>query len=650
MNKGLPIKIVKFFLYSALAVVLPALLIFYGGAFLFGSRQITNSCRGDSLQLKERPQFAPTMLANGLAFGDYGNDGWDDLFVASSPGYSTIQPSKIYKNIRGEFSDVTRELNFPDLMASSGYFADYDNDGWLDLFVVELFSTESMPHRRLARIRAFRNLKGKTFQEKTSELGFDKIKAETGDAAFLTFADFNSDGLLDVVASFNGAYQRYQGAFKLSSDILKKGNGLGIDTFQMVCGDRNVRRVLENEPELKKTIEKDYGQTYFLERRGCLNVSRSIAPGSTPPLLTLKSDDLIAVHAVLPGELYVFQNTGSHFEANKIFDSLLGYPDGNEKISSGQTLWPFLSHKFYQPVTLDFNKDGLMDIFTAADWGRNVLLENRGNFQFKDVSLQKGLDVFGTGMGVALGDPQRRGTLDLIVTNMGRAFWFHNENGKFLLDANQTLNRSGFGWGAAFFDADNDGWTDIYFANGTRNSTNPELEKQYSRSTAFYQNDYRRDAFYRNINGVFYDYSNKDICADTTNTYPVAVADINHDGYDDLAVGTAHPLDKKSVTIFENQGGGNHHLQIRLRGKKSNRFGVGATITVQTSDGSKQTQLVAIGEGFASQNSLTKTFGLGRPSNPVNVAVIWPSGIVQVLHHVLPNSAITVEEEQTPYR
>lgn len=639
-----PVKILKLFLYGAILLVLPALIIFYGGAFLFEGNNKIGMCREDRLQFKERPQFiSADMLANGIAFGDYDNDGWDDMFVASLLAPSKTEPSKIYKNEQGEFLDRTKELGLPDFKASSGYFADYDNDGWLDLFVTELFPTNDQPSRRLSQIRAFRNEEGRTFIEKTAELGFEKITAETGDAALLTFADINNDGLLDIVATFNGAYRRYQDALKISSPIFKKDNIFGIDSLQMICGNDNIERVLENEPEIKKAIERDYGLSHFLKKRGCINVSRSIAPGSSPPLPLLKADDFISVHAILPGELYIFKNTGVNFEAVKISDSLKDYFDGNTKIS-WQVPWPFLSYKFFQSLPLDFNGDGLMDIFVATDWGRNLLLENRGNFQFEDVSLQKGFGIFGSGMGAALGDPTRRGMLDIMVTNVGRASWFRNENEKFVLDTTQSVNRTGFGWGVAFLDADNDGWTDVYFTNGTRYSS-PALEELYSRSTAFYQNDYKKDAFYRNLKGVFHDYSDKDICMDTTNTFSAAVSDINRDGYVDLAVGTTHVLDKKTVTVFENKGGKNHWVQIRLHGKKSNRFGVGAEITVETPDGSKQTQMVAIGESFASQHSLTKTFGLGQVPSPIKITVHWPSGKIQTEEIAAANQLIVIEEE-----
>lgn len=632
---------VTFFL---ILVTAPALLVFYSGAFLLNKKpsMLVSACSEEKSQFIEFPQpFPVNMIVNGIAWGDYDNDGRDDLFVASYPAYSsTTEFSKVYKNTERGFVDVTAMIGLPSFLSSSGFFVDYDNDGWLDLFVVE--AKQKMPSKQqlALSIRVFRNIKGNFKKEITAEVGLDRLRVDSTNGT-LTFVDFDNDGRLDMVGSFLGATRRYSNA-GLSRKVLEPKRGI-MGSVRMVCGEDMLKQVFWEEPVLAQAIEGDFTREIFLEK-GCINVFRQVAPGSHIPIFSNKQDRYL-IYANLPGELHILRN------AKGVFKDIgpLVFPDLKIDTNAvlGMSPWNFLSHRFFQPIPIDFNHDNLYDLFVAVDFGKNLLLQNNGNFKFKDVTDISGFSIFGNGMGVALGDISRRGILDMVVTNVGHVFLFRGGNKGFGLDANESLNSLGLGWGVVFIDSENDGWPDLYITNGdVLSNLNEEVDlaKNELDSSSLYKINYTADRFYKNENGHFADKSNASLCIDTSSTRSVATADFDGNGYEDFAIGTTRLREGRGVTIFQNQGGDNHYIKIKLHGRRSNFFGVGSLISVITSDGSKQTQSVIVGDGFNAQNSLTKIFGVGSETSPLTVEIRWPSGVVQRIPNV-PVDVLNIVQE-----
>lgn len=642
--------------------------VFYSGTLFFGRHESAGkACAAANPQFRASPPLLPGTLANGLAWGDFDNDGWEDLFVAGYPAGGR-PGSGLLLNTRGTFSEVTAAAGLPDDLASAaGIFFDYDSDGWVDLLTIDVSWSGPPQPKPSARLRAFRNEKG-VFRETTGALGLDRIVSESSEGA-LAAADFDNDGRLDIVTSFAG-WRKFYYNFNSASERFKRDpiSIFGAGGTRAVCDRNDLKALWQEAPGLGAAIEADFGQDAFLHQGGCLHTVPVVPPG------ILVQDSAVSrfnILAAIPGELLVFANTGQAFSdtgpmpfaAESIFR-------GNRQATQGLP-WPFISRKFFQPVAMDANRDGRPDLLVAADFGRNILLQNQGNFKFRDVSLAYGLGIFGSGMGVAVGDPERRGELDFVVTNVSNAFYFRPHGNSFKLDQNLSLNHRGFGWGVAFLDVDSDGWADLYFANGIRgwreeegaeldaNDTAslptgiPVDEQRYpSRYLSAIKRDlnYKKDVLYRNRDGTFLDRSDLDICVTTANTRPVAVADWNNDGYEDLAVGAIDQEGKNGVLLYENRGGQNHFVKVRLEGRPSNRYGVGAVVTVIARDGSRQSQLVAIGESFASQHSLIKTFGLGAERVPVTIEVRWPSGTFQTLTEIAPDTMLTVHEAESNTR
>ena len=628
--RSLPLRLVKLIILASALVAVSLAISLYSGALIFGTASpLARTCSSDAVQFRPLPALDPPTAASGLAWGDYDGDGWDDLFTAAAP-------SRLYRNAGGRFTDQTETLGLPpDLNASSAVFADYGSDGWLDLIVTARAGALGAGQPPEVRIRVFRNAQGEGFVETTRALGLDGIAVES-DIGALAMADFDADGRLDIAAVFSGQLVRYHPPDGVSASArLRRQRAYGPGAMRIVCDRGEIEAALTEDPALADFIEREIGTSRFLERRGCLYVILRLPPGLFSPL-----SQKAQVIALIPGEIRVFHNTGSSFEDVGLAGALdRVYLTGSRDAASGLNPWPFVSGRFFQPVALDANGDRRADLFVATDFGKNLLLINEGQFRFRDASAEYGFDVYGTGMGVALGDPSRKGALDLLITNGGNMSHVRNTGDGFELDRNESLNHLGLGWGIAFLDAENDGWPDLAIANSVDLLAYPDRGANLLHPTSFYRAAFSKNRFYANRRGTFRDETDRAVCTVAAPTYPLAVADFNSDGYEDFAVGGPEGL-----TLFENVGGDNHFLKVRLRGRRSDALGVGAVITVIAADSSRQAQMVAIGESFHAQHSLTKTFGLGSNAEPVTVEVEWPSGMRQQITDVPADTLLTAQE------
>jgi hypothetical protein len=298
----------------------------------------------------------------------------------------------------------------------------------------------------------------------------------------------------------------------------------------------------------------------------------------------------------------------------------------------------------------DYDNDGHPDIFIANDSMAEFLFHNKGDGTFEEVGLDSGVSVNsqgGTfaGMGVAFADYTNDGLPDLVVTNLANqiyALYQNNGDGSFNYASN-TSGVSGMtmlhsGWGISFIDYDNDGWKDLLIAQG-HDLDNIEQ--------SFPNLHYRESILLaRNIGGKrFVDVSpvSGEVFKQKWVGRGLAVGDIDNDGRMDAVVtengGPAHILMNRTET-------GNHWLGIKLVGHKSNRDGIGATIKITTVQGS-QWQMVSTSVGYLSSSDPRAHFGLGSESTVKSIEVRWPSGIRQELENVLGDRFITIDEPVT---
>jgi len=278
--------------------------------------------------------------------------------------------------------------------------------------------------------------------------------------------------------------------------------------------------------------------------------------------------------------------------------------------------------------TLDFNDDGWVDLYVANDSNPSALYINQRDGTFKDVAVEAGCAYSQdgkpqAGMGVAVGDYDRNGTVDLFKTNFaGDTSTLYANGGKGFCDdrtfaAGIGLNTRWLGWGVGFVDLDNDGWLDLFIVNG---HVYPEVERV--KTEAGYK---QRKVVYRNLgNGRFEDVSERLGPPVTTPAAGrgAAFADLDNDGDIDVVVNNVHAApDLFTLTAPRDA----HWLTLKLVGTTSNRSAIGSRVRL-VSAGGTQLQEVRGGGSYYSQNDLRPHFGLGRDAVVDRVDVRWPNG------------------------
>ncbi|MCG9131073.1 CRTAC1 family protein [Candidatus Poribacteria bacterium] len=295
----------------------------------------------------------------------------------------------------------------------------------------------------------------------------------------------------------------------------------------------------------------------------------------------------------------------------------------------------------------DYNNDGAPDIYVANDSTENLFYHNNDDGTFEEVGFMIGVALSEdgaaeNGMGTAFGDWNNDGWFDLTVTNyaLQTNTLYHNDADGFFTDTTATTKTAQvtypyLGWATAFIDYDNDGYQDLFVANGHLHENLAELGQQgtYGQRNLFFRNNY---------DGTFTEVSEtlgpgmklEDVSRGAT------FADYDADGDIDIVVTNSNTAPR----LLRNDGGNEKNwLQIRLIATKGSTEAIGARVDIKTGD-LTQTREVRSGDGYLSQQDLTLHFGIGDYEQVDSIEVRWQSGVKQLIKSVLANQVLSLEE------
>jgi hypothetical protein len=499
-------------------------------------------------------------------------------------------------------------------------FYDYDNDGWLDIFLVngtrlEGFSAGSEPTSHL-----FKNNRDGTFTDVTLKAGV----AHSGWGQGCCIGDYDNDGWEDLFVTYFGKNVLYHnngdGTF---SDVSQKAGVAGSGKrWNTGCAFVDYDRDGKLDLFVANYIDMDLATAPVPESGPCLYKSVMVACG--PP--GLQGGKNILYHNNGDGTFRDVSETAGILKANGTYG--LGV------------------------LTADFDNDGWPDIYVANDSTASALYQNKKNGKFEDIAIEAGcaLSPDGkpqAGMGVSAADYDMDGNLDIIKTNFAgdTPSLYRNQGGANFEDTTFTAGLGAhtqfLGWGCGFFDMDNDGWPDILICNG---HVYPEVE-QLKTEAGYAQ----RKLLYQNLhNGHFADISFQagPGISDPSASRGAAFGDFDNDGDIDVVVNTVNDYPQ----LLRCDSKLNHNwIKIRTIGTKSNRSGIGARLicTTQVPGEAKphrQIDEVRSGGGYFSQNDLRVHFGLGKAEKVDVLEIRWPSGQVDTMKDVKANQLIYVKE------
>jgi hypothetical protein len=473
---------------------------------------------------------------------------------------------------------------------------DYDNDGWLDIFLVNGTVLEGFPKGQEPTNHLYRNKGNGTFEDVTERAGLGQSGWGQGACA----GDYDNDGHEDLFVTYWGQNRLYRNT----------GNG----TFEDVTGRAGLMQTRVRWGAGCAFLDYDRDGLLDLVAANYIDLDLASTPVPASGLCRYKGIPVACGPPGLPGGKNVlYHNTG-----RGTFD------DVSEKSGITRARGTY----GLGVATVDFDADGWVDVYVANDSNPSALYRNNRDGTFTDIGVSAGCAYSQdgkpqAGMGIAIGDYDRNGTMDIFKTNFAgdtSTMYVNTGNGHCedrTFASGIGLNTRWLGWGVGFLDLDSDGWLDLFLVNG---HVYPEVERL--KTEAGYK---QRKVVYRNLrNGRFADVTEQ---LGPPVTIPkagrgAAFADFDNDGDIDVVVNNVH--DTPDLFRLE-QSGERHWIAVKLIGTQSNRSAIGAVVRLTTSDG-VQRQEVRGGGSYYSQNDLRLHFGLGEAGAIDRLEVRWPNG------------------------
>lgn len=519
-----------------------------------------------------------------------------------------------------QFNGATGRYFMPEIMGAGVALFDYDNDGDLDIYLIQ--GTPLDPAGKLLfppppgwkpGNRLFRNLLSETgelrFVDVTENAGVGHIGYGMGAAV----GDYDNDGFLDLYVTNFGR------------NVLYHNNGDG--TFTDVSRQAGV-----DDPHWSTSSAwLDFDGDGLLDLFVCNYVDFTVegnrgcfSPAGEPDYCTPK------MYRAVPSRL--FRNLGNG-----------KFEDVTEASGIGNSCGPALG-----VVCADFNGDGVPDIYVANDTAANRLWLNRGDGTFHEAALNTGLaysmdGLAKAGMGIALGDVENNGGEVLLVTNLtreGATVFRRDTHGQFdEATAGFGLLQPTFGFtgfGAGWLDYDNDGWLDLFIANGAVTI----MESERGNSFPYAQ---RKQLFHNEGRGKRF----RETSALAGPAFQIpevsrgaAFGDIDNDGAIDIVVTN----NNGPVRLLRNQIGRGHWLIVKLESPQKNRFAIGAEVGVERRGAETLWRRVQADSSYLSASDMRVHFGLGDRSQIEGVLVRWPDGKKERFRNVKPDCIVTLRQ------
>jgi enediyne biosynthesis protein E4 len=486
-------------------------------------------------------------------------------------------------------------------------FVDVDNDGWLDVFVVGGSMLEKVPVDSVSRL--YRNTRDGKFEDITERAGVGRLGWGGGVCA----GDFDNDGLTDLYVAYWGHNALYR--------------NLGEGKFEDVAAKAGVAG---------PAAEWSSGCTFAdYDRDGKLD------------LLVTSYQEFDLAKAPPPGK-----SSNCEWKGMPVFCGPRGLPYGRvtlyrnldggrfEDVTKASGVAEARGFYAFTAVAADLNEDGWVDLYVASDSTPSLLFRNNRDGTFSEIGTEAGVayNEHGFeqgGMGVAVGDANSDGRLDLMKTNFAGDhpnLYLNQGQGIFedrVIPAGLGVNPQYVGWGVGFVDLDNDGWPDVFQVNG---HVYPELGE--GKSGEAYRNP---RLVYRNLGGGrFEDVSELagPGVAARHSSRGAAFGDFDNDGDIDVLVMN---MGEPPSLLRNDLKSSNHWVRLRLEGSESNRSAIAALVELEAG-GRKQVQAVLSQSSFLSQNDLRLHFGLGGADEIERVSVRWPNGKAEQFSGVKPGA------------